>query len=221
LRIKIACMLLASVLLSACPAPYDTWLVPGSTIERLSFRHATKRHGTEWNQLWQVALTSCGGLTQDLRRISDTTYWLAKADMPVVAGGEIVYGQSVVGLRDSAGPTPLSTGCYKLSVLASPGAAHVSFRVLANGVARELTKAEQDSASRLWRRHREAEVIADSHALAECRTAYLNVPDDSLELVDNVMPYDTTRFARLTCGSLRRQYPGVAPDSLGLRQRGA
>jgi hypothetical protein len=221
LRIKIACVLLASTLLSACPAPYDIWLVPGSTIERLSFRHATKKHGTEWNQLWQVALTTCGGLTQDLRRISDTTYWLAKADMPVSAGGGIVYGQPLVGLRDSIGPTPLPTGCYTLSVLARPGSARLSFRVLATGVARELTKAEQDSASSLSRRYAEASFVADSNALAECRTAYRGVPDDSLEVVDSVMPYDTTRFAHLTCGCLRRLYPGVAPDSLGLRQRGA
>jgi hypothetical protein len=223
LRVKIACVILASILLGACPAPYDVWLVPGATIERLSFFHATKKHGTRWNPVWGATLTTCGGLTQDLRRIPDTTYWLATADLPAPAGQEqeIVYGQPLAGLRDSIGPLPLSPGCYRLSVLASPGSAHLSFRVLVNGVVRDLTKAEQDSSAELSRRHMEAELIADSQALSRCRIAYQQVTNDSMQRVDSIMPYDTTRFARLTCGSLRRLYPGVSPDSLGLRQRGA
>jgi hypothetical protein len=187
----------------------------------LTFAHATKQHGTRWNPLRQVALTTCEGLTQDLRRIADTTYWLAKADIPAPAGNEIVYGEPLDGLRDSIGPRPLSPGCYTLSVFASPGSTQLSFRVLANGVVRDFTKAEQDSSVDLSQRHMEAEITADSQALRRCRTAYQQVADDSLKRVDSIVPYDTTRFARLTCGCLRRLYPSVSPDSLGLRRRGA
>jgi hypothetical protein len=53
------------------------------------------------------------------------------------------------------------------------------------------------------------QAAADSAAKQKCREAYATVGGDGagLQGVDDMIPYDTTRFSPVSCGTLRRQDP--------------
>lgn len=206
----VAVSLLLSVI-ATCIPPYALWLEPGSTIGHLVFRHATSHNGKTSYEVAMVAVTTCGGYTRDLRKNRQDTLWLARAvSFPLggrhVPDNSIAYGHPPANLHDTVGPRPLTPGCYVAHVIAPPGTASLSFRLLANGQAREFTQQEHDSAFGINSLHMKANLQADEKATALCRGKYASAGHDSaaIAVVDTIVPYDTTRFARLTCADLRR-----------------
>ena len=196
-------------LLAGCPAPYRVWLLPGSTADRLAFGLATRRGGTEAEPIGRVVVAQCSGYTPDLRKLRADTLWstrLSEAhwkEPPVV--GRLHYGEAIPGFAVNVPARPLTPGCYSISVDAWPGSDFREFWIEADGRAREPTKAEQDSSQILYYRHQDAELAADTVARRTCRRGYQQAHSlaDSLRL-DSLVVYDTTRFAALTCGGLRR-----------------
>jgi hypothetical protein len=199
------------VALTACPPSYDIWLLPGSTIDHLDFGMATKRNGTDLEPLMGLRLSACTLIQPDLRRTESRTLWLAReatpgVDTPLIARWR--YGTPVPGLADSTPPPELTPGCYIADVYANPGFGRMIFLVQPDGQARALTKAEQDSMWTISDRWMAANLAADETATRECRARYGQARSsaDSV-VVDSLVPYDTLRFARLTCAVLRRVDP--------------
>jgi hypothetical protein len=198
-------------LLVGCPAPYAVWLSQGSTAEDLVFGMATKRGGSKVNPLLRVVLTTCYGYMEDLRRLSVDTLWLSQSLAEFPQGPRVArlrYGEPIVEHHDSVPPRRLRPGCHHVSVSSYPGSADLSFIIEPNGTARELSRSERDSVADSYTKHRNLEYEADRRANAACREAYKEAGSgsDSI-LVDSIVPYDTTRFSRLTCAILRQIEP--------------
>ncbi len=195
-------------LLGACPAPYSVWLVSGSAAQDLTFGVATKRGGSKVNPLLRVLVTTCYGYTDDLRRLPLDTVWLSESVAEFPQGprvGRVRYGKPIPEHRDGVPPQLLAPGCYHISVDSYSGSAGLRFIVEPDGGARELTKPESDSVANTYARHRLLEHEADRHADEKCRRGYeaASSVSDSAG-VDSMVPYDTTRFSRLTCAILRQ-----------------
>ncbi|SRR6266566_442660 len=212
-RIRVGLLVTLLPLMFTCIPPYSLWIQPGSTRDHLVFRHASRRNGSTSNKLALLLVTSCAGYTQDLRKMAQDTLWFARA--PEFTGGTrardnaIVYGEPIPDVRDSIGPKKIRTGCYDAWVYAPPGSASLTFRVLPAGSVREFSKVESDSAWEVADRHGRAELRADEEATGLCRARYSSAGKDSAAVatVDKIVPYDTLRFAHLTCADLRRVDP--------------
>ncbi len=212
-RIRTGLLVILLPFISTCIPPYALWIQANSTRDHLVFRHASKRNGSSANKIALLLVTSCAGYTQDLRRIPQDTLWYAR--IPEFTGdarasdNAIIYGEPIPGVPDSIGPKKMGTGCYDAWIYAPPGSASVTFRVLPVGNVREFSKAERDSAWEIGARHGRAELQADVEATGQCRARYSSAGKDSAAVatVDKIVPYDTLRFAHLTCADLRRVDP--------------
>ncbi len=212
-------------LLTACPAPYSVWLVSGSTAQDLTFGVATKRGGSKVNPLLRLLVTTCYGYTDDLRRLPVDTVWLSQSIAEFPQGprvGRLAYGKPIPEHHDSVPPRTLGPGCYHIFVHSYPGSAGLSFIVEPDGGTRELTEPERDSVSNTYASHRLLEHEADRQAEETCRRGYraASSVSDSVA-VDSMVPYDTTRFSRLTCAILRQLKQDSSQSNQDRETRGA
>jgi hypothetical protein len=198
------------VIAYSCYPSYSVWIVPASTAQSLTFGLAKSRHGKKVLPLNRFAVTTCPVVHEDLRQTPFRTTWLVIGwDTPPQPRtvGQLRYGESPAGLRDTIPAQPLTTGCYEAWVHVEHGTGFITFWVIGNGSVREVTASERDSMLAISNRRGRAERLDSQRALDRCKQSYsaAKTKEDSV-VVDEEVWTDTVRFGRYDCSWFRRYH---------------
>ena len=148
-------ILCATVLpLAACSRTCEMWVVPGATVEDLTFGIGAPSNRTQPLLLISVHVYRCRLIHRQATGAgdprSDEVVWIselpAQGHRPTVS--RITYGQDEPGLRTEAGPAPLARGgcyvvhAYAVTELGEPTRGTLGFSVESSGKVRELSNRE-------------------------------------------------------------------------------
>jgi hypothetical protein len=166
-----------------------------------------------------VRLSSCMQIQRDLRRTESVPRWeLSRPyDSTGPAPAEIRYGVTPPGYISRRSAEPLTPGCYRISASLPGASGSLDFWVRVDGSVAALSEAERDSVQALGARHLDAYFRADTVARGACVEGYRRAAGDPAAVlaVDSAVHFDTTRFARITCGVMRRFTPGLDSTAKG------
>ena len=116
------------------------WVEPDSTVERLIFRFSDELYGDEPVPIYVMRVDSCKTLGIIDPALKPPPIWIISTDDEASAEvNKIEFGVAPAGWRTTAGPTPLTPGCY----LAGAGAGtRLAFSVGPDGSIVEITEEE-------------------------------------------------------------------------------
>ena len=124
--IRRLCAVLSVVMLacSGCALENRVSIAPGATRDSLTFAIGGANGTADTRVIYGLTVERCGG---------DVVLWTVVANGTRTLPDRIRYGQLLPGFATTAGPLPLSPGCYRVIVSEAPP---VTFDVSPDGVVR-------------------------------------------------------------------------------------
>jgi len=110
--------------LPGCTLPNRVSVAPGATRDSLVFVIAGETGSADMRVVYGLTVQRCAG---------DLVFWTIVGNGTTFLPDRVRYGQAVPGFAATAGPVPLSAGCYRVIVSAAPP---VTFDVGPDGVVR-------------------------------------------------------------------------------------
>ncbi len=144
----------------ACTPLLHVWLLPGSTLRRLTFVLGARTGRESTLRVERFELIPCAEREATIRAQPGTRWtederalWRITISGDPIGLSRIAYGETPTGFHASgpAGPL-LAGGCYIARVRAAPGGGETVLRVDADGLLLELTDAEASALYESWRR---------------------------------------------------------------------
>jgi hypothetical protein len=155
-------ILLSSLILgatSSCSPLVELWLVPGSTLQRLTIAFGMHRSRETEIPLAQFEVVPCAEREETIRARPGTrwtdderTVWQVRAIDNSVPLSRITYGEVPTGFQAVVPATPLGrSACYFARVRAAAGGGELVVIADAEGFVRQLSESEKSSLYDSWR----------------------------------------------------------------------